>query len=70
MVKSEYYRRQADLCLQLSLAQRDQRNAVWLIELAEEMLARAEKAAEALKSGLAARGRRPMVQDGSTAASL
>ena len=69
MVKSEYYRRQADLCLQLALAQHDQRAAVWLVDLAEEMKAKAEEAAEASKSGASLCGRRP-AQDDNSAASL
>lgn len=48
MVKAEYYRRQADLCLQLALTQRDHSAALWLIELAEEMLAKAEAADPAM----------------------
>jgi hypothetical protein len=49
MVKSEYYRRQADLCLRLALAQRDQKTAISLVEFAEDMMAKAEETA-ALKS--------------------
>ena len=44
MIKSDYYRRQADVCLQLALAQHDQQAAVRLVELAHELMARAEEA--------------------------
>jgi hypothetical protein len=44
MIKSDYYRRQADVCLQLALAQRDQQAAIRLVELADELMARAEEA--------------------------
>jgi hypothetical protein len=55
MVKSEYYRRQADLCLQLALAHHDQRAALSLIEMAEEMMAKAEATAGAAISVRSAR---------------
>jgi hypothetical protein len=45
MVKSDYYRRQADLCLRLALAQRDQKAAISLVEFAEELMSKAEEAA-------------------------
>jgi hypothetical protein len=45
MVKSEYYRRQADLCIQLALLQRNQKAAIWLMEFAEELMSKAEGAA-------------------------
>jgi hypothetical protein len=41
MVNSEYYRRQADLCLQLALTQADPAIALQLIDLAEEYQSRA-----------------------------
>jgi len=44
MVKSEYYRRQADLCRQLALVQRDRKAVIWLIEFAEELMTKAEVA--------------------------
>lgn len=44
MIQSDYYRRQADVCLQLALAQRDQQAAIRLVELANELMARAEEA--------------------------
>jgi hypothetical protein len=49
MVKSEYYRRQADLCLRLALAQHDQKTAISLVEFAEGLMTKAEDTA-ALKS--------------------
>jgi hypothetical protein len=45
MIKSDYYRRQAEVCMQLASAQSDQQAAVRLVELAEELMARAEEAA-------------------------
>jgi hypothetical protein len=45
MVKSDYYRRQADLCLRLALAQHDQKAAISLVEFAEELMGKAEEAA-------------------------
>jgi hypothetical protein len=45
MVNSDYYRRQADLFLQLALTQPDQRLTYRLIELAEQYQARAGEAA-------------------------
>jgi hypothetical protein len=47
MINSDYYRRQADVCLQLALAQRDQQAAIRLVELADELMARAEEDGEA-----------------------
>ena len=44
MIQSDYYRRQADVCLQLALAQRDQQAAIRLVELAHQLMARAEEA--------------------------
>jgi hypothetical protein len=44
MSKSDYYRRQADVCLQLALAQHDQQAAIRLVELAEELMGRAKEA--------------------------
>jgi tRNA1(Val) A37 N6-methylase TrmN6 len=54
MVKSEYYRRQADLCLQLALAQRNEKSAIWLVEFAEELKTKAEETA-GLNPGSSAR---------------
>ena len=45
MVRSKYYRRQSDLCRELALVQRDQKAALWLIEFAEELMAKADDAA-------------------------
>jgi hypothetical protein len=45
MVNSDYYRRQADLFLQLALTHPDQRLTYRLIELAEQYQARAGDAA-------------------------
>jgi hypothetical protein len=45
MVDPQYYRRQADLCLQLALSHADQRLAFWLIELAESYQVRADDSA-------------------------
>jgi hypothetical protein len=45
MVDPQYYRRQADLCLQLALSHADQQLAFWLIELAESYRARADESA-------------------------
>src|SRR5215471_11741868 len=46
MVKSEYYRRQADLCLQLARVQHDQKAAIRLMEFAEELMTKAEAAVQ------------------------
>jgi len=44
MPSPEYYRRQSELCLQLALLHHDTRTTYWLVQLAREMQARAEKA--------------------------
>lgn len=45
MANSDYYRRQADVCLQLALVQRDQGAAIWLVEFAEQLMTKAEETA-------------------------
>jgi hypothetical protein len=52
MVKSDYYRRQADLCLQLALVQGNQKAAIWLVEFAEELMTKAEEAASSRSAPL------------------
>jgi hypothetical protein len=47
MVSSKYYRRQSDLCLQLSLLQADPRMTLLLVELAKELQAKADEAGSA-----------------------
>jgi hypothetical protein len=41
MVSPEYYRRQAELCLQLALTCADQATAIWLVGLAKNYKAKA-----------------------------
>jgi hypothetical protein len=47
MIKSDCYRRQAEVCMQLASAQSDQQAAIRLVELADELMTRAEEAAGA-----------------------
>jgi hypothetical protein len=54
MIKSDYYRRQADVCLQLALAQRDEQAAIRLVELADELMARAEETGNSVSPELEA----------------
>jgi hypothetical protein len=43
MVSSAYYRRQADVCLQLAMIAADQRVGCWLVELAKKYSAKADR---------------------------
>jgi hypothetical protein len=54
MIKSDYCRRQADVCLQLALAQHDQQAAIRLVELADELMARAEETGNSISPELEA----------------
>jgi hypothetical protein len=48
MASSNYYHRQSDLCLQLSLLQADPRATLMLVNLATELLAKADEPESAL----------------------
>jgi hypothetical protein len=53
MANAKYYRRQAELCLHLALAEPNQRTAFWLVELAQEFTAKAHDAENSPSSVLA-----------------